>query len=247
MMQRELIVGLVQSSASALAKLHPEHSAEIAVRSAEVQRRLQALLGTTTEQNNGARCLEVCECIDDLLTSDSAEVQRTVQRIRREAQGKLIAGHYQNLRRAEGADVLALNREEAIARILSGAVQKLGHSTKKAFGPEWFRSEMGQDTYDELREFAYDLTSDTVQWERIASMLPQSIRKHFDTRELGEIPERIDTREQLLAALEVLERRGISRTDLMDFANIPHHVQNVQGFVAILEFIERTAKERLQS
>lgn len=245
MMQRELILGLVQSSASALAKLHPEYSAEIAVRSAEVQQRLQALLGTTAEQHNAAQCLEVCECMESLLTSESAEIQRTVQRIRREAQGKLIAGHYQNLRREEGADVLALNREEAIARILSSAVQKLGQN-KKTFGPEWFRSELGQDTYDELREFAYDLDSDTVQWERIASMLPQSIRLHFDTRELGEIPERIDTHEQLRAALEVLERRGISRTDLMDFANIPHHVQNVQGFTTILEYIERSAKKKAE-
>lgn len=244
MIREDLLTGIVRTAALKLSAAHPDHKAEIALRSADVTLRLRSLVAGNTETNGTAFCLEICEPLDALLTTDDEELQRSIEHVRSEAQASLLKAHFRDRRMTETDNILSVNREEAIIGVLADAVARLRIQKPKNFGPEWFKFELGQTAYDALREFAYDLESDSVQWELIAAMLPQSIRSSFDTRELGEIPEHIETREEYLAALQVLERRGITRSDLMDFANIARHIQTVQGFKAILDFIERTTKDQ---
>lgn len=243
MIIEQLLTGLVRTSAQKLSTLYPEHGAEIALRSADVMMKLRALVEGSNETNGTALCLEVCAPLDMLLRTDDVALRQSIDRIRVEAQTSLLRALYRDARRAAPDDILSINREEEVSGIVAEASAKLRILHPKSFGPEWFKFELGQTEYDELREFAYDLESDSVKWDRVAAMLPQSVRAPFDTRELGEIPERIETREQFLAALEVLERRGISRTELKDFANITSNIRTVQGFTAILEYVERTAKK----
>lgn len=247
MITADLLAGLVRTSALKLSLAHPDRKAEIALRSADVTLKLRSLLGASTETNGVALCLEICEPLDALLLTDDAELRSSIERIRAEAQASLLRSHFRNRRTADQDNILAVNREEQVSGILAKAIVKLRILKPKSFGPEWFKLELGQTAYDELREFAYDLESDSVKWDRVALMLPQGIRTAFDMRELGEIPDRIETQEQFLVALDVLERRGISRAELRDFANITRHVQTVQGFTAILEYVERTSNARKES
>lgn len=242
MIDESVLIGLVQECGSALASKHSEHATEIAMRSAEVTLRLRALLPELQGTEWPSLCFELCAPLDELLKTDDAALRQSIGEIRSRAQETLLRKHYDNRRRTEQGNMLAINREEAIATIVATAVKKFRESRPKKFGPEWFRFELGDAAYDDLREFAYDLEGDSVQWTLIRAMMPSEMSRAFDPREFGEMPTIIETDEQFREVLEILERRGYPLTELLDAGNAAKHLREVPGFQTILEYAERLQK-----
>lgn len=243
MLNNAIINGVIRQSATDFTAAFPEISADIAIRAAEVEQRVSALLQKKDpDATDTALCFEICPSLDDVFVLPEGEVRDAAIALRNKAQHILLQKHYEAERTLHPERLLEISREESISGVLAEAVRALRVIRPHAFGPEWFRFELGKDVYDAFCEFAYDLQSDTIQWDAIAKLLPSDLRSAFDTRELGEIPEYIETDEQFFHVVEALERRGIKREDLLDAARLANHIRDVPGFQALLDYCERSTK-----
>lgn len=244
MLNAQTISGVIQQSAAELIAAHPDLSAHIAVRVADIDVRIAQVLQQRGDAvANAAFCFELCHSLEDIFQTDDTEIRQQTDVLRRNAQRILLQKHYDAERTAHPERILQIAREESVSGVIADAVQILRTSPSHVFGPEWFRFELGKDAYDALCEYAYDLEKDTIQWDMIASLLPSDLRSSFDTTEIGDIPDVIETDDQFDQVIAALERRGIKREDLLDAAQLAGHIRDVPGFQALLDYCERKAQE----